>query len=75
MRTPIALKCATALTFINTFVLIEEFVIDRQGLSQYLPLYKVGEFCVWDMVAISLAIGIVILWQQKDNRSRRSEGS
>lgn len=61
MRTPIGLKCATALTFINAFVLIEEFVINRQGLSQYLPLYKVGEFCVWDVVAISLAVGVVIV--------------
>ncbi len=69
-----AVKCATALTFVNTFVLVEEFVIDRQGLSKYLPLYRVGQFCVWDIVAISLAIGFVIVWHRKDNRAPEHEG-
>lgn len=74
MRTPIVVKCASALTFLNTFVLFEEFVIDRQGLAKYLPLYRVGRFCVWDTVAITLAIGFVIAWHRKDNRGPKHEG-
>ncbi len=72
MRTPLLVKCATALTFFNTFVLIEEFIIDRHGLGQYIPLYRIGNFCTWDFVAVAAATAFVIAWHRRDNRRAAS---
>ena len=74
MRTPTVVKWASALTFLNTFVLFEEFVVDRHGLWKYMPLYKVGRFCTWDIAAIALAVGLVLLWQYRDKRAVKREG-
>jgi hypothetical protein len=65
---PLLVKIAIALTFFNSWVLFEETVVDRHGLWKYMPFYKVGIFCVWDVVALS-AIGIALWrmtrkWQQ-----------
>jgi hypothetical protein len=27
--------------------------VDREGLWRYLPLYKVGKFCIWDLAAMA----------------------
>jgi hypothetical protein len=56
---PVIAKIAIAMTFINTWVIFEETVVDRQGLWRYMPFYRVGLFCVWD--AAVLAITLVIL--------------
>lgn len=50
-------RIATALTLFNTWVVIAEFVIDRYGLDEYLPFYKYGDVCVWEIAVIA---GIVI---------------
>jgi hypothetical protein len=47
------------LTFFNTWVLFEETVIDRYGLWEYLPWYRVGKLCSWDIGAMSLFAFIV----------------
>jgi len=56
---PLIVKIAVALTFFNSWVMFEEFVIDRWGLWQYLPLYKVGVFCAWDALAMLVIIPTV----------------
>ena len=56
LHLPLIVKIAVALTFFNSWVLFEETVIDRQGLWQYLPLYKVGVFCTWDVAALLVII-------------------
>lgn len=53
---PLIAKVAVGLTFLNTWVLFEEIVVDRQGLWRYMPFYRVGDFCVWD-----LTVGLLIL--------------
>ena len=58
---PLLLNVAMVLTFFNSFVLLEEFVIDRHGLWRYLPFYKVGAFCLWDIGAL-LVIGVGVWW-------------
>lgn len=45
------------LTFFNTWVLIEETIIDRYGLWTYLPYYRFGRLCAWDIGA-----GALIAW-------------
>ena len=54
---PTFLKIAVAVTFYNAFVFFEELVVDRYGLWRYLPLYKVGKLCLWDLGAL-----LAILW-------------
>ena len=51
---PIIAKIAIVLTFFNTWVMFEEFVIDRFGYWQYLPFYRKGIFCTWDIIFILL---------------------
>lgn len=57
-RFPLILKIAIALTFFNTWVLIAEFVIDRYGFDKYLPFYRYGDVCVWELAVIA---GIIVL--------------
>jgi hypothetical protein len=52
-------RVAAALTLLNTWILIAEFVIDRYGLDDFLPFYKYGDICIWDIV---IFIGIVIAY-------------
>ncbi len=44
----------------NSWVLFEETVVDRHGLWQYMPLYRVGLFCAWDILALGIIIPVVV---------------
>ncbi len=46
---PLWVRLAAALTLLNTWILIAEFVIDRYGLDDYLPFYRYGDICLWDI--------------------------
>jgi hypothetical protein len=50
------LKAAVILTFFNSWVLFAELVIDRHGLAPYLPFYRIGWLCVWDVLALVLSV-------------------
>lgn len=65
---PLIAKVAVGMTFLNTWVLFEEIVVDRQGLWRYMPFYRVGDFCVWD-----LTVGLLILVWLWRLSSRTSE--
>jgi hypothetical protein len=58
-RLPLIAKIAIAVTFINTWVIFEETIVDRHGLWRYMPFYRVGLFCVWD--AAVLAVTLLLL--------------
>ena len=66
--TPGIIRFAVWLTLMNTWVLFEEIVVDREGLSKYMPFYRVGRFCPWDVAAM-LAFGFVV-WRAFRNESR-----
>ncbi|NOT37212.1 MAG: hypothetical protein HOP11_07520 [Saprospiraceae bacterium] len=53
---PIVVKVAVLFTFFNTWVIFEECVIDRFGYWQYLPMYKKGIFCTWDILFILIFV-------------------
>jgi hypothetical protein len=53
-NTPRIVKIAIWLTFTNTWVLFEEIVVDRRGSSKHMPLYRVGQFCIWDVAAMAV---------------------
>jgi hypothetical protein len=65
---PLLVKVAVALTLFNSWVLFEEVVIDRQGLWKYLPFYRVGILCAWDVLGL-IVIGIVIWLASHRTRS------
>ena len=59
---PLWVRLAAALTVFNTWVLIAEFVIDRYGIDEYLPFYRYGDVCLWD---IAIIIILIVLFVRK----------
>ena len=58
---PLIAKIAIAVTFINTWVIFEETVVDRHGLWRYMPLYRVGLFCVWDAAVLAVILLLLLV--------------
>jgi hypothetical protein len=65
--TPGIVRFAVWLTFFNTWVLFEETVVDRYGLWEYMPYYRVGRLCSWDIGAMAL-LGFIV-WRVFRNTS------
>lgn len=65
---PWVVRVAVGIAFLNAWVNIEQLVIDRYGIWKYMPYYKVGDACVWDLT-VSIII-VFAIWRA----SRRSEG-
>ena len=59
---PLPTRIATLLTYFWSWVLIEELVIDRHGLDRYLPLYRVGQLCTYDLVAVVVLVWLWFRW-------------
>jgi hypothetical protein len=68
---PLIAKIAIAMTFINTWVIFEETVVDRHGLWRYMPFYRVGLFCVWDAAVLAITLLLLLV---SVARSRRRNG-
>ena len=62
------------LTFFNTWVLIEETIVDRYGLWQYMPYYRVGKLCSWDIGAMAL-LGFAVWWTFRRGLSGRGSAA
>jgi hypothetical protein len=62
-------RIAAALTVFNTWVLIAEFVIDRYGLDEYLPFYRYGDICLWDIAVI---VGLAWMYVRASRPPARS---
>ena len=58
---PLIAKIAIAMTFINTWVIFEETVVDRHGLWRYMPFYRVGLFCAWDAAVLAVTLLLLLL--------------
>ena len=69
-RLPLIAKVTIAVTFLNTWIIFEETIVDRHGLWRYMPFYRVGLFCVWD--AAVFAITLLLLFTSV-LRSRRRD--
>jgi len=65
VKIPGLVKFAVWLSFLNTWVLFEEIVVDRQGLWKYMPYYRVGKFCPWDLGAM-VVFGLIV-WRFMGN--------
>lgn len=66
---PLWVRLAAALTIFNTWVLIAEFVIDRYGFDEYLPFYRYGDVCLYDIVVI---VGIAVAFVRASRPPRAS---
>ncbi len=58
---PLAARIAVGVAFFNAWWSIEEFVINRSGLWRYMPLYRTGSACAWDLAVGSIIV--VCLWR------------
>jgi hypothetical protein len=58
---PLIVKIAIATTFINSWIIFEETVVDRTRLWHYMPFYRVGMFCTWDALALAVIVLLVFL--------------
>jgi hypothetical protein len=65
-------KAAVVLTFFNTWVLFEETIVDRYGLWEYMPYYRVARLCAWDIGALALIVWVTV---RAFRRTRRASPS
>lgn len=63
---PLLVRVATMMSFFMLWVLIEELVVDRHRLDRFLPLYRVGNLCPYDL---GVALFLLIAWLRL-NRAR-----
>lgn len=56
---PLIVRMATILTYFLAWLLFAELVVDRHGLDEYLPFYRVGDLCTWDVAVVAL---LALLW-------------
>ena len=77
---PLIVKIAIATTFLNSWIIFEETVVDRTRLSHYMPFYRVGLFCTWDVLALAVIlllvfVGIAPLRRALGRRDRNENSS
>ena len=65
---PPIVRFAIWLTFFNTWVLFEETIVDRHGLWEYMPYYRVGRLCAWDIGAMGL-LAFAVWWLFRRRRT------
>lgn len=53
---PLLVKIAVGVCFFSFWILFEEVVVDRHGLSKFMPYYRVGDPCLWDLAAFIFMI-------------------
>ena len=56
---PLTVKIAIAITLLNSWVIFEETIVDRTRLWHYMPFYRVGLFCAWDVLALAVIPAVV----------------
>jgi hypothetical protein len=56
---PLIVRLATMTTFFLAWVLFAEIVIDRHGLDRFLPFYRVGNLCPYDIAVVA---ALLLAW-------------
>lgn len=69
-RLPLLVRVAVGLSLVNAWASFEEFVVDRVGLWQYMPGYKVGAFCVWDFAVTLLVVVSLVRASRVGSRAK-----
>lgn len=66
-KIPGIFKFGLGLTVFNTWVLFEETIVDRHGLWEYMPYYRVGHLCAWDIgAAVLIGYGLWRLFRRRE---------
>lgn len=55
---PFLVKFSSVSVLFIGWVMIEEFIIDRHNLDRFLPLYRFGNLCIYDVTVILLLVGL-----------------
>jgi hypothetical protein len=64
---PLIVKVAVGIALFGGWTSLEQFAIDRYGLWRYMPYYRVGDPCVWDLaVALLIAFALWLLTRQRE---------
>ena len=62
--------------YFTAFVCFEEFVIDRHHWDRFLPLYRVGDLCVYDVLALAAIVLTVFRpWRRTTPRVGGNSGA
>jgi hypothetical protein len=64
---PLIVRVAVGIALYGAWTSLEGLVIDRYGLWHYMPYYRVGDPCVWDL-AVALLI-VFALWRLTRQRA------
>ena len=64
---PLMVRLTSFTTIFMAWVMIEEWIIDRHGFDRYLPFYKVGNLCLYDL---AVAIMLALLWIKSSRAPR-----
>ena len=62
---PLVVRLMTCLSMFMAWVLVAEFVIDRYGFDRFLPFYRVGDVCPYDLLII---FAIIVFWVRLHTR-------
>jgi hypothetical protein len=55
---PFLTKFSSVLTLFLSWVAFAELIIDRHHLDHFLPFYRVGNLCPYDLVVIAALVGV-----------------
>ncbi|NNE67026.1 MAG: hypothetical protein HKN33_10720 [Pyrinomonadaceae bacterium] len=53
------MKIVSWAALFNSFVIFEETIVDRSAWKKFIPGYRPGEPCVWDLTA-AVVIAVVV---------------
>ena len=62
---PALVQVTTLGSLFMVWVMIEEFEIDRHRWDRYLPFYRYGNLCLYDLAAAVLIIGAWAIFLRK----------
>ena len=66
---PLSVRITTLASWFMAWVLIAEFVIDRHGLDTFLPFYRVGNLCPYELAVIAV---LAFAWVRLNRKSKSS---
>jgi hypothetical protein len=70
---PMVVRVTSATTMILAWITFEEIVIDRYHLDRFLPFYRVGNYCVYDLAAgLLVALFWVLAHRRRDTESTQA---
>lgn len=62
---PALVQFASLATIFIGWVLFAELIIDRHGLDRFLPFYRVGNLCPYDLAVLALLLAAWIVLRRR----------